>query len=92
MGSDFNANLQIKSSESDIQEKFKKLSHFNDVSDLLEISPKHLRYILFDMKNKYKSFNIPKKKWRNTFSSCPFKVNKNITKKIKLHLNNKLLK
>ncbi|WP_051302827.1 reverse transcriptase domain-containing protein [Salibacterium aidingense] len=82
MNTNFKANLQIKSSVEDIQKKFKNLSSFDDVSDLLEISPKHLRYILFEMKDRYKSFEIPKKNGETRSIVAPSKSIKILQRKL----------
>lgn len=61
MTSYFNAEITLKASDVELVNKFKKMKNFDDVCETLEVTQKHLHYILFDQKNKYSSFSIPKK-------------------------------
>ncbi|WII38407.1 reverse transcriptase domain-containing protein [Paenibacillus thiaminolyticus] len=59
----FNAKPTLQSSDHDLVSSLRTLKDFDDVAALLEITSKHLHYILFKKKiaSYYKSFNIPKK-------------------------------
>lgn len=57
----FNAEVTLNASDEELVNKFKKMKNFDDVCETLEVTRKHLHYILFDQKNKYSSFSIPKK-------------------------------
>ncbi|MGP4061469.1 reverse transcriptase domain-containing protein [Halobacillus sp. H74] len=61
MKQEFESLPELQCSDEVIKRKFKNLKTFSDVSNLLEITPKHLHYIMFKMPNKYKKFKIPKK-------------------------------
>lgn len=54
------SHIDLKANESDLKGHFKKLSSFNDVATILEISPNFLQYILYKNKT-YSVFNIPKR-------------------------------
>jgi RNA-directed DNA polymerase len=59
----FNAKPTLQASDSDLLSSLRSLKDFEDVASMLEITPKHLHYILFKKKiaSYYKSFDIPKK-------------------------------
>lgn len=57
----FNAEILLKASDEELVNKFKRMKNFDDVCETLEVTRKHLHYILFDQKEKYSSFSIPKK-------------------------------
>ncbi|WP_145408422.1 reverse transcriptase domain-containing protein [Paenibacillus xylanexedens] len=61
--SHFMAKSQLKASNEKLLESFRTLQSFDDVADILEVSPKHLHYILFKKPKSqyYRSFAIPKK-------------------------------
>ena len=44
-----------------LKEKFYNMRSFGDISEILNISPKQLKYILFVRKNNYSTFQIKKK-------------------------------
>lgn len=59
----FNAKPELQATETDLVTSLRSLKNFDDVANMLEITPKHLHYILFNKKiaSYYKSFEIPKK-------------------------------
>lgn len=59
----FNAKPELMANDQTLISSFSSLQSFHDVSNLLEITPKHLQYILFQKtpNNYYKSFTISKK-------------------------------
>ncbi|MFS0555052.1 reverse transcriptase domain-containing protein [Brevibacillus sp. 179-C9.3 HS] len=59
----FNASPTLKASNAQLVKSLRSLQTFDDVANMLEITPKHLHYILFKKKasHYYRSFNIPKK-------------------------------
>lgn len=59
----FNASPTLKASDTQLVKSLRSLQSFDDVANMLEISPKHLHYILFFKKvpHYYRHFNIPKK-------------------------------
>lgn len=65
----YESHYKLACSDEELKEKFRNINTFNDVAGLLEISPKHLHYILFKQaKNKqYYEFEIPKKNKENEF-------------------------
>lgn len=59
----FDAEIHLQATDEELINSFSKLENFNDVCDILEVTPVHLRYILFlQRKDKqYYKFEIPKK-------------------------------
>ncbi|GEB32195.1 reverse transcriptase domain-containing protein [Brevibacillus parabrevis] len=59
----FRAKPTLQASDAKLVSSLKSLQNFDDVASLLEVTPKHLRYILFEKKvsGYYKCFDIPKK-------------------------------
>lgn len=58
----FDANVELKANDEELINSFRKLKDFRDVCDILEVTPTHLHYILFNLKGKrYHKFPISKK-------------------------------
>lgn len=59
----YDAKIHLLASDEELITSFNKLKNFNDVCDILEVTPVHLRYILFIQKKskQYYKFEIPKK-------------------------------
>lgn len=57
----FDAKIKLQATDEELMASFKELENFRDVCRLLEVTPKHLHYILFKKKNLYYQFDIPKK-------------------------------
>ncbi|WIG40340.1 reverse transcriptase domain-containing protein [Bacillus toyonensis] len=59
----FDAKVKLEAKDEDLTSKFRKLRNFKDISDLLEVTPTHLHYILYRKKKDslYYQFDISKK-------------------------------
>lgn len=59
----YNAKPYLTANDQDLSASFKSLQDFRDVCDLLEVTPKHLHYILYEKTTRhyYHSFTISKK-------------------------------
>ena len=66
-------NVELTRSREDSAELFSKLKTDNDVANFLEIPVGQLLYILYELKSKYSSFEIPKKRGgkRKIDKPCP---------------------
>lgn len=63
----YNAKPYLSADNQDLTSSFKSLQSFRDVCDLLEVTPKHLQYVLFEKtpRHYYHSFTILKKSGGN---------------------------
>jgi len=59
----FNAKPTLQANNTELQSSLRSLQSFDDVASMLEITSKHLHYILFEIgiSSYYKCFEIPKK-------------------------------
>lgn len=71
----FNASPKLKASNTQLVKSLQSLQTFDDVASMLEITPKHLHYILFKKKipQYYKILYIPKKNGDSRVISAPGK-------------------
>ncbi|WP_258728762.1 reverse transcriptase domain-containing protein [Bacillus atrophaeus] len=68
----FDAKIELQTTDEELIDSFKDLENFRDVCSLLEVTPKHLHYILYKKKDIYYQFDIPKKNGgtREIFAPC----------------------
>lgn len=68
----FDAKIELQATDEELIHSFKDLENYRDVCSLLEVTPKHLHYILYKKKNLYYQFDIPKKNGgtREIYAPC----------------------
>lgn len=68
----FDAKIELQATDEELIHSFKDLENYRDVCSLLEVTPKHLHYILYKKKTLYYQFDIPKKNGgtREIYAPC----------------------